>query len=215
MSREYEVVFLDELSPERQRSTLRQLRRLQASMTLPLHIGFRSQCRHGALRSNLLDDLCEVLGTHFSSVGRAVVTLQRGEVVGFLKAPIRVPNWLAKAANRLTVRSLKARDSVELLLAIPGLTIWCVNSMGVKRSHQGQGIPRRLVSQAIKQSTRPTIVVTGHESANLASRRLHETLGLGTPCRVRVLHLEFCVYFLFLNIPVGSGPSLKDAQATP
>jgi hypothetical protein len=208
MTYDYTIIFVDALSPERRRCACRQIRELQASMTLPIHKSFSTQCRHGALRSNLLDDLFEVLGKLLSGLGRAVVALRSGEVVGFLKAPIRIPTWLARVMTRLGVRSPQNRESVDRLLAIPSLEIWCVNSMGVKRSDQGRGVPRRLVNLAITQSTRPTIVVTGHEAANLASRRLHESLGLGSPYRVRVLHLNFCVYFVMLNMSMHMG--LKD-----
>jgi GNAT superfamily N-acetyltransferase len=204
MENNYHVVFLDMLPELPRRATLQQIRKLQASMMLPIHKTFGDHRRRGALRSNFWDDLCELAARLDSGLGRTVVALSEGEVVGFLKAPIRAPVWVGKAACFLAVRSPELRKQLWLLFSTPELEIWCANSMGVVRQFQGRGLPRRMFSLSVTQLTRPTIVVTGHESANQASLHLHKSLGFTPFCRIKVLHLEFCVYLMLLNLS-GTG----------
>ena len=200
MVNEYRVIFLDALPLKSRLEAWIQVRKLQSRMSLPIRKAFVANHRSGALRSNVLDDFFEFPAYLTLHLGRSVVALRDEEVVGFMKAPIRLPLWLAKVACSLWLRSTNHHDRVQSLLATPGIEIWCINSMGVNPRHQGHGIPRRLISLAATQSTKPAVVVTGHEAANLASRRLHQMFGLSPTCCVQVLHMKFFVYFMTLNI---------------
>src|SRR5262249_12759764 len=141
----YDVLFLDTLGTQQQAEARKQVRELQATMALPIYRRFQDNRRHGALRSNLWDDLCELPGRLVSREGRGVVALFEGTVVGFIKPPIRVPRRLCRALCRTFLRASGFRT--ELLAALrPGVEVWCANSIGVDRRHQGRGLPRRLVT---------------------------------------------------------------------
>jgi hypothetical protein len=195
----YRVVFLDSLSHAEQRSAWNQVRRLQHELSIPIYRRLGAKHKRGALRSNVWDDLCELFGRVFTAVGRAVVAFYNGNVVGFFKAPIRVPLLLCRMVI-FRLRNDAVRTQIKHTLAMPGIEIWCANSMGVSSSHQGRGLPSRLAALALSQVDRPTVLVTGHEVQNLVSKYLHKSLGFEQPFRVKVVHLQWDVYVKLLGI---------------